>query len=348
MNEYKVEDLKRPMPQIHKLYDLVYGVSRSQTMEAGIMLGVFDYMHNWISADEVSKTINSHKKNTAIILDALTSLELLEKHMGLYRNTLISDTYFVRGASEYLGEHFLSQFRILKLPADRIVEMVTTGPSPAEQENDESGEFWGALSLQYANYMRAGITRFHVQTIKDIPELGSPKKILDLGGGPGLTAIALAAEYPGSSAVVFEQPEVARVAVDMARLYGFSQRVSVKSGDYRIDPLGADYDLIFASFTLNYAKNDLCGMLSRIKNALVPGGLFVSLADGLTDEATKPADYVVSMLPWTLTDQVTSFAKGEIANALVKSGFEFIRSLELDSPHGPVAVDVARRPEDSK
>jgi len=175
--------------------------------------------------------------------------------------------------------------------------------------------------------------------------LGTPGKILDLGGGPGITAIALAGHYPASEVTVVEQPKVAEAANRMAELYGVSERVHAVGGSYITDDLGDGYDLIFASFTLDYARNCLEEVMGKIRDALAPDGIFVSVGDGLTCERTSPADYVVSMLPWTLAGQVEEFNMGEVKDAIVKAGLTILHSFEMESPHGPAVVDVGRRAE---
>jgi predicted O-methyltransferase YrrM len=338
-------DLLKSQPPLLGLFDIVYGVSRAHLFEAGILSGVFDHLSDWATAAETAESVQSNPGSTMSFLDGLVALDLLEKDSGRYRNTPVASAYFVKGLPTYLGDFFLNQLRMLEMPAENLKDIVFEGPQQPASEKEESAEFWGELSRQYANYMRAGISAFQSDLVRTIPELAEPARILDIGGGPGLTAIALAHIYPMAEVVVFEQPGVARVAQEMFRLYGMEDRVSTLAGDYMTDALGEEYDLIFASFTLNYARDCLDTMAEKIRDALAPGGIFVSVADGLTHERTSPADYVISMLPWAITGQVAGFDRGELRSSLEKSGLEVLRSFEVDSPHGPVDIDIVRKRE---
>ena len=71
--------------------------------------------------------------------------------------------------------------------------------------------------------------------------------MLDLGGGPGSYALALARRYPDTEAVIFDRDDralnMAREEIEKQKL---ERRVSLKKGDFFVDDLGNDYD--FAPF----------------------------------------------------------------------------------------------------
>ncbi|PIE51802.1 hypothetical protein CSA37_00585 [Candidatus Fermentibacteria bacterium] len=344
MTSYRIEELSKPKPSVRMFFDIIYGVSRCQALEAGILTGIFDFLSDWISAEGVAEKLGSHQKNTGDFLDALASMKLVEKNKGLYRNTAISSAFLRKDFPGYLGEFILSQAKMINMSSpEKIRHMVMHGPPEQPADTVDSEKFWGDMAKHYVNYMQSGIARYQLELIREIPELSNPRKILDLGGGPGLTAIALAGEYPDSSVTVFEQPPVAEVVNMMAEKYGVSSRVRGTGGNYITDAIGEGYDLIFASFTLNYARKCLVDMMVKIRNALTPGGIFVSVADGLTCERTCPSEYVVPMLSMVLADHVEGFDMGEVAAAMSEAGLEVLRSLEVESPYGPVVVDIGKR-----
>lgn len=45
--------------------------------------------------------------------------------------------------------------------------------------------------------------------------------------------------------------------------------------------IGEGYDLIWASSTLSFARQDLTAVLKKIYEALTPGGVFISMAEGV-------------------------------------------------------------------
>ena len=168
------------------------------------------------------------------------------------------------------------------------------------------------------------------------------KKMLDLGGGAGLICLAIVAAHPTMTGVIFDRPEVVEVTQRFIREYGLEDRVTVIGGDYSKDSIGDGYDLVWTSFTLNFFRGNLDPIIRKIHAALNPGGVYVSLAEGLTDERTKPTMMINSML---LGRSDLMFDEGEIAQAMLRVGFKSVHSrmAEGPQPHGPAMVDVARK-----
>ena len=71
--------------------------------------------------------------------------------------------------------------------------------------------------------------------------------MLDLGGGHGLYAIALARSEPGMQCVVFDLPQVGESCRISLAKYGVENQVSIRAGDFFRDDFGRGYDLILSS-----------------------------------------------------------------------------------------------------
>lgn len=118
--------------------------------------------------------------------------------------------------------------------------------------------------------------------------------------------------------------------------------MKVMSGDYTCDPFGEGYDLILASATLNFVK-DPDSFLTKIFDALNPGGVFVTLSDGLTHERTKPDLMVTGWLSMMLTGQDMDFDQGFIADSMQRAGFMSVRSHIPETPMGPMDLDIGKK-----
>jgi hypothetical protein len=103
------------------------------------------------------------------------------------------------------------------------------------------------------------------------------------------------------------------------------KRVTVMEGDYGTDPIGSGYDLIYAKATLSFFRDNFNPLFRKIYEALNPGGVFVSVHDGLTDESTKPTDMVVSWLPTGLTSGDFSLDQDMIPDAMLEAGFKTVK-----------------------
>ena len=123
--------------------------------------------------------------------------------------------------------------------------------------------------------------------------------MLDLGGGHGLYAIALARLNPGMQCVVFDLPQVGEAARISLAKYGVENQVSIRAGDFFRDDFGRGYDLILSSSNPSGKKTE---MVPRIADALNPGGYFVNVQGG---DASKKNDCVAELecRMWRFSDE---------------------------------------------
>ena len=145
------------------------------------------------------------------------------------------------------------------------------------------------------------------------------------------------------SGIIFDQPAVVKVAQAFIEEYEMDYRMKVMSGDYTTNPIGEDYDLVWAKNTLNFAKDDMDLMITKIYDSLSPGGVFVVLHEGLIHERTKPDAMVLSMISLSLLGPDMCFNQGEIADSMLRIGFRSVRSRTLDTDLGPMDLDIGRK-----
>jgi len=120
-------------------------------------------------------------------------------------------------------------------------------------------------------------------------------------------------------------------------------RMEVLGGDFILDSIGEGYDLIWACIALNYVRDDLDPIIKKIYDALNPGGVFISFQEGLIRERTKPDIHVLGNLSTALMGQDHNFDQGFIADSMLRIGFKSVRSRILDTPTGPMDLDIGRK-----
>lgn len=337
----------KKLPEVNvsfeELYRMLVAPIQSKLLLTGIELKVFNQLSEPASADAVAAAIGSHLENTGLFLDGLAASNLITKKKGLYQNTQLTQTFLVEGSLTYLGEFFANQLPWHKPVLDDLSTLVMEGPPPTQEMDAESEEVWAQMALTMANYERSGVAQHVAEIVSELPEFSSFKKMLDLGGGPGLIGIAIVALHPSMKGVISDRPGVANVAEDFIKEYEMEDRMEVIGGDYVNDPIGEGYDLILASATLNFLKDDLDSFLTKMYDALNPGGVFIALSDGLTHERTKPELMVTGWLSMALTGQDMGFDQGFIADSMLRAGFKSVRSRTLEMPMGPMDLDIGRK-----
>jgi len=182
-----------------------------------------------------------------------------------------------------------------------------------------------------------------VCSVGELPEFPSFQRMLDLGGGPGIIGMAIVAAHPTMRGVLFDRPFVAKAAETYIREYDMQERIEVMGGDFKSESIGEGYDLVLASASLNFVKPAIDSVLKKIYDALNSGGVFVSIADGLTNEGTKPEIMKIGWLSMQLMGQDMAFERGFVANSMRRVGFKSLDARTLDAPMGPMDLDIGRK-----
>ena len=338
----------KKLPEVNvsfdELYKMLVAPIRSKLLWTGIELGVFEQLSEPKSADAVAEAIGSHPMNTRLFLDGLTACDLLEKKKGLYQNTLVTQAFLIEESPTYLGLVFADQFQMNYPILNDLPKLVKNGPPPTLPEADmNSEEMCMKFTVAHACSERAGIAQQVAEIISNLPEFPSFRKMLDLGGGPGLIGIAAVAAHPNMLGVIFDRPAIVRVAKDYIREYGMGDLVDVLGGDYFQDSLGDGYDLVLASDNIYYGKDELDSIMEKIFDALNPAGVFISFHGGLTHERTKPDMMVLGMILDELMGQGMMVDLGFIADSMLRVGFQSVRSRTLDTDWGPMDLDIGRK-----
>jgi SAM-dependent methyltransferase len=115
--------------------------------------------------------------------------------------------------------------------------------------------------------------------------LPGARLLLDVGGGTGIYAIAWLERHPDLRGVVWDRPEVLKVAAEMAVVYGVSDRLETLPGDMFRDPVPGGADTILLSNVLHdWDVPDCRALIARCAAALPPNGRLI-VHDVFLDDA---------------------------------------------------------------
>ncbi|MCL2460026.1 MAG: hypothetical protein FWF19_01525 [Euryarchaeota archaeon] len=151
-------------------------------------------------------------------------------------------------------------------------------------------------------------------TLKEIislPEFPHWERIIDIGGGHGLYAIAVASENPHITAIVQDLPGVTPLAEETIKEYGMEHQIKTLPGNYLECDLGEpeSYDMVFASST---PAGTMDVMSDRIAEILKPGGYFINVQP--SEESTEDIFSQLEWMLWTFSDareSKTTWKKGK-------------------------------------
>lgn len=167
-------------------------------------------------------------------------------------------------------------------------------------------------------------------------------RLLDIAGGSGIYACAMAAKHPHLTATVFERPPVDRIAQSMVAKRGFAQRVGVVAGDMFSDPLPRGHDLhLYSNVLHDWDVGKVEPLLAASFAALEPGGMLIVHDAHLNADKTGPLPVAkYSALLMSVTEG-KCYSTAEMEALLSAAGF-------VEFSYEPTAADrsivTARKP----
>lgn len=281
--------LTPPNPPVQELSSLLEksaeGLKTYHLIVTAWEAGVFEHTATPKTAKQLSEELGGyHEAMLQLFLDTIAEVGLLTKTADAYTNTPLSNTYLCT-SSPYYMEHAL---RNMKTNIDRwgqLPSIIKNGPIKANR-SDFFNQDW---LIGIAENARAGTVANVLSNLTSHLDPKGWRRLLDLGGGHGLYAIAFTALNPQLEAYVFDLPAMTTVTERFTKEYNATS-VHILPGDFTKDGIGGDYDVIFSSF------NQSCldpALITKMAAALTPGGYLVlrRFKDSTRKGALKTLDW---------------------------------------------------------
>jgi len=284
--------LKEPEEPPEHFFSLVdegmHGLIGFAALHAAGSLYLFDHLEKGKGTlQELSHATGIAEKRLLPLLTILIHSGILISEKEKYENSLLASTYLVSDSPFCQRSYIHKNAVFLEKIWARLPERLIAGPLVFHQE-----EFFADLALPaMAENAMTGRLQRTVSEIAGMPEFTTAKKMVDLGGGHGLYAIALSALNAGLDAYIFDLPHVTVLAERYIR-HHHAARVFTIPGNFFSDDIGSGYDLILSSSNPS-GKSPV--LLRKISDALNEGGLFVNVQSDDSDR-----DDVYHALEWQL------------------------------------------------
>ncbi len=301
-------------------------------LHAAVKLDVFTLLDGVaLTAEEAAPLLKTDPRATGMLLDALSSLGLLEKSDYTYTNPPFSSQNLSKASPGYVGHILMHHYHLMPSWA-QLADAVTSGdPIRRSDSHDEDETVRESFLMGMFNLARLLAPR--ISQVVTLPECRS---LLDLGGGPGTYAIFFCSANPGLSAVVYDLPTTRTFAEKTVARFDLSQRITFTSGDYHNDPLPSGFDAVWMSHILHIDGSEACSLLLRkAVAALNPGGMLMVqefILDDAKDGPVFPALFSLNMLLGTTAGQ--SYSGGELIAMMADAGLSDVHRLELELPNG--------------
>jgi 2-polyprenyl-3-methyl-5-hydroxy-6-metoxy-1,4-benzoquinol methylase len=276
-------------------------------------LRIFDNLQRASSVTEISRKLKTDFRATEILLDALTGIGLtIKSRDGKYRNAPVSNRYLVKGSRVYQGDIVRHASTMWQNFSD-LDNVVKTGGPAGRRGNDREAFILGMHNLAI----------FRTESLIKAIGLKGVTMALDLGGGPGTNAIAMAKK--GVKVTIFDLPQTIAIAKRIARGEG-AKGISFLAGDFHVDNIGTGYDLILVSQIFHaFSAEENIEILRKCEAALNRRGRVAVQEFPINEARTYPprsALFSVNMLVGT--EKGRCYTPQEMRDWLKKTGYKRI------------------------
>jgi hypothetical protein len=324
------------MKTIEKLGSAAYPAF---AMVAGMQLDLFTPLGAGpMSARQLAEAMDFESARLSRLLYALVAAGLLTVENGLFANTPEADYFLVRGKSSYFGErHTFYTARYQE--AMQTAASIRTGRPQAKLD----------FAAMLPEALEAYLNGLHPATIATGREMlkradfSSHRHLLDVGGGSGGLALAIAAACPRLRATVIELPSVAPVTQHCIEQAGMNEQAEVIMGDVVRGPLTGSYDVaVLRAFIQVLSPDEARRALSNLIMVLEPGSPIYILGHVLDDSRLSPPETVAFNLVFiNVYDEGQAYTEHEYRAWLTEAGFTGIERIILT---GGQSLITARKP----
>lgn len=269
-------------------------------------------------ASALARLLSADPRATALLLNSLTAIGLLKRDGALYRNSGVASRYLVKGRPDYQGD-ILKHYDVLWQNWSALDRVVKTG-RPARIAHDHESFILGMHNIA-------------LQKVREVirnMDLRKVKTILDLGGGPGTYAMALAER--GHRVTLFDFPDTFRISRKLIRAAGLAKKIRLSPGDMMKESWGGPYDLVFISQIFHaYTEGECIALLRKCHECVKDAGKAVIHEFYLEETRTAPlhsALFAINML--VNTSGGRTYTVDEISSWMKKTGFSGISHKLLD------------------
>jgi predicted O-methyltransferase YrrM len=275
-----------------------------------------------LTSAEMASRISADERATEILLNALAGMKLLEKRGDKFTITRTLGELLRPGSPKYLGAY---DYNVHLWEAwSHLTEVVKSGRPFNFGRTDESKRDFALYLNRYSKSTASVLARF--------VDLSDVYYLLDLGGGTGAYAIAIARQYHQISVMLFDRnKEALELAGEEIAREGLKDRINLKCGDFFVDDLGQGYDLILLSSVMClFKERQNLRLLQRVWTSLLAGGKIVildSIVDSSHTRPTAAAMFAVNMLITSHSGQSHSY--DHVKGWLNKVGFEHTRRIPM-------------------
>ncbi len=307
--------LPRPTTDPTPIFELFRGSYGTELLTAAVV--EFDLFRRLAeqpkSFDDLRVEIGLQCRPAVVLLTALRAMGLLTVDQNarlmltpLGREHLVPDSEFdVSGYIALAGQS----------PGVReMVERLRTNRPAGTDADKEIGTAFiyregtdsameAEASARFLTMSLAGRAKNVAPVLAERVSLEGVTTLLDVGGGSGIYSIAWLRRHPTLRAIVWDRPEVLKVAREMAEQFGVADRLECVPGDMFVDPVPAADAILLSNILHDWDEPECRELVQRCAAVLPSGGRLLIHDVLLNDDHSGPLPIALySAALFTLTE----------------------------------------------
>jgi hypothetical protein len=293
------------------------------------------------SLQELSSRLGLHPRSAHDFLDALVSLNFLERRNGIYHNTPSTDLFLDKRKPSYIGG-------MLEMANNRLYthwSHLTTALRTGELQSEARGGGENPFKLLYADperlrgFLRAmtGVSHGANMAIAKKFPWADYKSAVDVGTAQGdlITQVALA--NPHIAGLGFDLPEVAPIFEDYILENGISGRVQFRPGSFFEAPIPQAEVVMMGHILHDWNLEEKKMLIGKAYDALPTGGALIVYESIIDDDRCKNSFGLLMSLNMLIeTPGGFDYTAADCMGWMKEAGFRDTRSEHLVGPDSMV------------
>ena len=300
-------------------------------ISCALELGIFESLNNEpASAEALATRLGYQERTLRALLPLLSHLGFLNDYNGGYQLTALARYYMLQDSAFCWAGVFGREGR-MQTRHKLLLESIT-GKKEEHKGQDRPGESWESgqvkmdmakevTAFMHSHSMAAAVGMTHTVDFSDVT------RVLDVGGGSGCFAIALAKLRQDITGTVLELPAICELAEEYIADAGVSEQVDTTSVDMFREAWPTGYDAHFFSNIFHDWSFDTCRQLAKSSfDALPPGGKILLHEMLLHDSGKGPYPTIAFSLLMAIGTKGQQFTFPQLADILISAGFVNVSS----------------------
>ncbi len=324
-------------PEFERIDQLAIGLVASKVLLSAIDLGLFTELAKGpLSAEQIRQRLGLHPRSIRDFLDALVTMQMLERRDGIYANTAETHFYLDRAKPSYIGGIYqMFSTRLYPFLAS-LTEGLRTGKPQNEIKGGES--IFDALyrDPQKLKQFLAAMTGLSLPSAKAMAAKfpwRDCRTFIDVGCAQGGVPVQIAQTHPYLTGGGFDLPMVRPIFEEYVSSFGLQDRLHFVAGDFMRDALPRADALIMGHILHDWNLDQKRMLLRKAYDALTNDGSLIVYERLIDDERRQNlAGLLESLLMLIETQEGFDYTGADCCKWMREVGFRETRVEQLTGP----------------